>query len=99
MALAKLAPKCRACPKVLTCDHKEMEAIGFLPIPAEGFTDPDQEIVVGVDLAPGTDSSSAIMVKIDDSFNSAGNPYPASTDELKHIMQLFAKELRYGKLW
>ncbi len=25
MALAKLAPKCRACPKVLTCDHKEME--------------------------------------------------------------------------
>ena len=33
MALAKLAPKCRACPKVLICDHKEMKMYGFLPIP------------------------------------------------------------------
>ncbi len=33
MSLSRLADKCRACPFVDTCDHKEMEAFGFLPIP------------------------------------------------------------------
>ena len=50
MALSKLAPKCRACPKVLTCDHKEMEMHGFLPIPEGGFNNPDVDIVAGVDI-------------------------------------------------
>lgn len=35
MALSKLSAKCRACPKVDTCDHKEMEAYGFLPYPPQ----------------------------------------------------------------
>lgn len=30
--MKKLATKCRKCPYVLTCDHKEMEAIGVLPL-------------------------------------------------------------------
>lgn len=98
MALAKLAPKCRVCPKMLTCDHKEMEAIGFLPIPAEELANPDQNIVVGLDLAHGPDSSSVALVKIIDNFNSVGNPYPASNDELKRAIELLAKECRYGKL-
>jgi hypothetical protein len=50
MALAKLAPKCRACPKVLICDHKEMKMYGFLPIPEGGFDNPDVDIVAGVDV-------------------------------------------------
>lgn len=50
MALSKLAPKCRACPKVLTCDHKEMEMYGFPPIPEGGFNNPDVDIVAGVDI-------------------------------------------------
>lgn len=29
MGLSKLAAKCRACPYVDTCDHKEMEAAVF----------------------------------------------------------------------
>lgn len=33
MALSRLAAKCRACPYVSTCDHKRMEALGYLPLP------------------------------------------------------------------
>lgn len=33
MSLSKLAAKCQACPFVDTCDHKEMEALGFLALP------------------------------------------------------------------
>ena len=32
MSLSKLSEKCRKCSKMLTCDHKEMEAIGVLPL-------------------------------------------------------------------
>lgn len=33
MGLSKLSAKCQACPKVDTCDHKEMEGLGYLPLP------------------------------------------------------------------
>jgi len=33
MVLSKLAAGCRSCPYVDTCDHKRMEALGFLPEP------------------------------------------------------------------
>lgn len=33
MGLSRLAAKCRACPYVSTCDHKQMEALGYLPLP------------------------------------------------------------------
>lgn len=33
MGLSRLAAKCRACPDVDICDHKEMEAFGVLPLP------------------------------------------------------------------
>lgn len=33
MALTKLAAKCRYCPFLSTCDHKQMEALGYLPEP------------------------------------------------------------------
>lgn len=33
MGLSKLAAGCRVCPYVDTCDHKRMEALGFLPKP------------------------------------------------------------------
>lgn len=33
MALAILAKQCRECPFVETCEHKEMEALGYLPDP------------------------------------------------------------------
>lgn len=33
MGLSRLAEGCRACPYVDTCDHKRMEALGFLPKP------------------------------------------------------------------
>lgn len=31
MGLSKLSEKCRKCPHVMICDHKRMEAVGFLP--------------------------------------------------------------------
>lgn len=33
MALTKLAAKCSSCPFLNTCDHKQMEALGYLPEP------------------------------------------------------------------
>lgn len=33
MSLSRLSAKCRACPFVDTCDHKEMEAYRYLPLP------------------------------------------------------------------
>ena len=33
MGLSKLTAKCQACPFIDTCDNKEMEALGYLPLP------------------------------------------------------------------
>lgn len=33
MALARLTKQCRECPFVETCEHKKMEALGYLPEP------------------------------------------------------------------
>lgn len=33
MGLSKLSARCQACPFVDTCGHKEMEALGYLPLP------------------------------------------------------------------
>ena len=33
MSLSKLSARCQACPFVGTCDNKEMEAPGYLPLP------------------------------------------------------------------
>ena len=36
MGLSKLAARCRACPLLNICDHKQMEAYGFLfPAPSQ----------------------------------------------------------------
>lgn len=36
MGLSKLAAKCQACPFVDECDHKQMEAYGFLSMSPPG---------------------------------------------------------------
>ena len=33
MALTRLAKQCRECPFAKTCEHKELEAMGYLPDP------------------------------------------------------------------
>lgn len=33
MGLSRLAETCRKCPYVDTCDHKRIEALGYLPMP------------------------------------------------------------------
>lgn len=33
MGLSKLSTRCQACPFVDTCNNKEMEAFGYLPLP------------------------------------------------------------------
>ncbi len=38
MSLSQLAARCRACPFVDTCDHKEMEAYGVLPLSTQQET-------------------------------------------------------------
>lgn len=50
MSLSRLAVKCRACPFVDTCDHKEMDAYGFLPIPTQQesiiFSEPSEKDLI-----------------------------------------------------
>lgn len=38
MSLSRLATRCRTCPFVDTCDHKEMEAYGVLPLSTQQET-------------------------------------------------------------
>lgn len=33
MGLSRIAEKCRNCPFLDTCDHKQLEALGYLPEP------------------------------------------------------------------
>ena len=33
MGLSKLSEACKKCPYVDTCNHKRMEAVGYLPMP------------------------------------------------------------------
>ena len=50
MGLSKLAEKCKKCPKVDTCDHKKMEAVGFLQreirMPSESGTNTNNGLKV-----------------------------------------------------
>lgn len=73
MGLSKLTAKCQACPLVDTCDHKEMEALGYLPLPeptaqvaeteyrnAENFWD-NPKILIG----SGTDSEVPVRAGVE----------------------------------
>lgn len=46
MALARLAKQCRECPFVETCNHKEMEALGYLSDPIMA----DAKVAVAADI-------------------------------------------------
>ena len=43
MSLSKLSARCQACPFVDTCDNKEMEALGYLPLPEEAARPTEKE--------------------------------------------------------
>lgn len=47
MALARLTKQCHECPFVETCEHKEMEALGYLPEPIMA----DVKVPVTADIA------------------------------------------------
>ena len=53
MSLSRLAAKCQVCPFVDTCDHKEMEAYGVLPLSTQQetiiFSEPSKEYQRSVD--------------------------------------------------
>lgn len=40
MGLSKLSAKCQSCPFVYSCDHKQMESVGFLPLPETQISAP-----------------------------------------------------------
>lgn len=62
MGLSKLSARCRACPFVDVCDHKRMEACGFLPLPPQqesiplmqfagsGTNDPQGQVSANIDI-------------------------------------------------
>lgn len=47
MALARLTKQCHECPFVETCEHKKMEALGYLPEPIMA----DVKVPVTADIA------------------------------------------------
>lgn len=65
MSLSKLSARCQACPFVGTCDNKEMEAPGYLPLPEPSARPTEKEyrsvenlwdnpkMLIGSDLASG----------------------------------------------
>ena len=65
MSLSKLSARCQACPFVDTCDNKEMEAFGYLPLPEPAAQPTEKEyrnvenlwgnpkMLIGSDLASG----------------------------------------------
>ena len=65
MSLSKLSTRCQACPFIDTCDNKEMEALGYLPLPEPSARPTEKEyrsvenlwdnpkMLIGSDLASG----------------------------------------------
>ena len=58
MGLSRLAKKCQACPYVSTCDHKRMEALGYLPLP-------EANVEVKVDLSARFQNTHYVEVEYD----------------------------------
>ncbi len=50
MGLSQLAPRCRVCPYVESCDHKQMVALGYLPLP-ESTVEIQVDQAVEIDIA------------------------------------------------
>lgn len=48
MALSKLSEKCKACPKVDSCDHKKMEMCALAELPPKMCADADLTASVSV---------------------------------------------------
>ena len=77
MGLSKLSVRCQACPFVDTCDNKEMEALGYLPLPEEAARPTEKEyrsvenlwdnpkMLIGSDLASGGMVSTGGKIDID----------------------------------
>ena len=54
MGLIRLSAKCRACPFVEKCDHKEMEALAYLePVAASPVAEMVQPMTVKHETADG----------------------------------------------
>lgn len=48
MGLSRLSAACGACPYVSTCNHKRMEALGYLPMPEPTVTiQAEQSVQIG----------------------------------------------------
>lgn len=48
MTLSKLSEKCKACPKVDTCDHKKMELCALAELPPQISMNAGQPLVMDV---------------------------------------------------
>lgn len=48
MTLSKLSEKCKACPKVDTCDHKKMELCALAELPPQVNMNAGQPLVMDV---------------------------------------------------
>ena len=51
MGLSQLAPDCRVCPYLESCGHKQMLALGYLPLPEPTVEiQVDQAVEIGIAL-------------------------------------------------
>lgn len=101
MSLSKLSDKCQACPFVDTCDHKEMEALGYLPLP-EPAAQPTEKGYRNVEnlwdnpkMLIGSDSASGGLVRTS---GEIGIDVDALVRTIAGVFQIPERLLREGKL-
>ncbi|MEY8573706.1 hypothetical protein AALD01_04745 [Oscillospiraceae bacterium 21-37] len=94
MSLSKLAARCQGCPFVGTCDHKEMEEVGFLPLPEIAINDSDVDIRVGVDWAKGPDYTQEMPLSVEPDTIIFSKPYSnRQRNDIKSLMDRLADEM------
>ena len=75
MSLSKLSARCQACPFADACDKKEMEALGFLPLPEQASQPTEagyrnvENIWDNPNVLIGTDQSSGGLVQASGEIN------------------------------
>ena len=102
MSLSKLSARCQACPFADACDKKEMEALGFLPLPEQASQPTEagyrnvENIWDNPNVLIGTDQSSGGLVQASGDINIDVEELDKVYDVLATLGESFKKGLLAG---